>query len=189
MRLDTKYLYDDFENIIIKKDNVEYKFIIKKQEAIVLANNFDNIEEIVNYVRDLRPHIYKFHSPNNSYYQEFDTVYSFKLPISVIQPSKFFIDKKIVDEIGDNIDENNVYLPVQIINDEYVLLDGHVRLYCLNQNYIKMVNVYLAKAEPYIPDFVYIAKEGNIKNISSLHVLEHDQYEEYWNQFLDQFKN
>ena len=84
MRLDTKYLYDDFENIIIKKDNVEYKFIIKKQEAIVLANNFDNIEEIVNYVRDLRPHIYKFHSPNNSYYQEFDTIYSFKLPISSI---------------------------------------------------------------------------------------------------------
>ena len=187
MNLNVDYFYDDYENIIIKKDKIEYKFIIKNQEATVITNNYDDIEEIVQFVKKLRPHVYKFHSPNNTYYQEFDIVYSFKLPIKIIQPSKFFIDKKIVDEIGDNINENNVYLPVQIINDEYVLLDGHTRLYCLNENYIKMVNVYLFKAEPHIPDFVYIAKEGNIKNISSVHVLDHEQYELYWNQLLEQF--
>lgn len=187
MKLNVKYFYDDFENIIIEKENKEYKFIIKKQEATVIANDYDNIEEIVEFVRKLRPHIYKFHSPNNTYYQEFDIVYSFKLPIKIIQPSKFFIDKNIVDEIGDTINEENMYFPVQIINDEYVLLDGHTRLYCLNENYVKMVNVYLYKAEPHISDFVYIAKEGNIKNISSVHVLDHEQYELYWNQLLDQF--
>ncbi len=187
MKLNVKYFYDDFENIIIEKENKEYKFIIKKQEATVIANDYDNIEEIVEFVRRLRPHIYKFHSPNNTYYQEFDIVYSFKLPIKIIQPSKFFIDKNIVDEIGDTINEENMYFPVQIINDEYVLLDGHTLLYSLNQNYVKMVNVYISDYKEYIPDFVYIAKENNIKSIDKLDLVNHDDYNKYWNEFLKQF--
>ncbi len=187
MKLNVKYFYDDFENIIIEKENKEYKFIIKKQEATVIANDYDNIEEIVEFVRRLRPHIYKFHSPNNTYYQEFDIVYSFKLPIKIIQPSKFFIDKDLLEKIDDKIDKNNVYLPVAIINDEYVLLDGHTLLYSLNQNYVKMVNVYISDYKEYIPDFVYIAKENNIKSIDKLDLVNHDDYNKYWNEFLKQF--
>ena len=50
-----------------------------------------------------------------------------------------------------------------------------------------MVNVYIKNYEEYIPDFVYIAKENNIKNISNLDVLEHEEYLKYWNEFLKQF--
>jgi hypothetical protein len=180
--------YDKNEIIKITIDNIIYEFIINRQDVIVNANDYKYIEEASKIIKKNYPYVNKIYSKDNSYFEEFDYVYTFKLPIKIIQPSKFFIDKNIVDEIGDTINEENMYFPVQIINDEYVLLDGHTRLYCLNENYVKMVNVYLYKAEPHISDFVYIAKEGNIKNISSVHVLDHEQYELYWNQLLDQFK-
>lgn len=181
------YQYDKFEIINVKIDDILYKFDIKGQSAIVSTSDYKYIEDAVKKIKEKRPYVYKYHSLNNDFYQEFDKVFTFKLPINIIQPSKFFIDKEILDKIDEDIDEENVFLPVAIINDEYVLLDGHARLYALNENYIKMVNVYIEKYEDYIPDFIYIAKENNIKNIKNLDVLEHEEYEKYWNEFLKQF--
>ena len=179
--------YDKNEIIKITIDNIIYEFIINRQDVIVNTNDYKYIEEASKIIKKNYPYVNKIYSKDNSYFEEFDYVYTFKLPIKIIQPSKFFIDKDVLDKIDDNFDEDNIILPVAIINDEYVLLDGHVRLYALNQNYIKMVNVYIKNYEEYIPDFVYIAKENNIKNISNLDVLEHEEYLKYWNEFLKQF--
>lgn len=187
MKIILDYEYDKNEIIIVKIDDISYKFDINGQSAIVSTSDYKYIEDAVKIIKEKKPYVYKYHSLNNDFYQEFDKVFTFKLPINVIQPSKFFIDKEILGKIDENIDEENVFLPVAIINDEYVLLDGHARLYALNENYIKMVNVYIEKYEDYIPDFIYIAKENNIKNIKNLDVLEHDDYEKYWNEFLKQF--
>ncbi len=181
------YLYDNNEKIIITIDKIKYEFIINNQEAIVSFNDNKYILDAVEILRKEKSYIYKFHSKDNSFYQEFDYVYTFKLPIKIIQPSKFFIDKDLLEKIDDKIDKNNVYLPVAIINDEYVLLDGHTLLYSLNQNYVKMVNVYISDYKEYIPDFVYIAKENNIKSIDKLDLVNHDDYNKYWNEFLKQF--
>ncbi len=187
MKIDIEYFYENNEIINITIENIKYEFIIHKQEALVNTTDYKYVEDAVNKVHELRPYIYKFHSNDGKFFEEFDVVYSFKLPIKIIQPSKFFIDKDVLDKVDENLNEENIFLPVAIINDEYVLLDGHNRLYALNQNYVKMVNVYISKPEYYIPDFVYIAKENNIKNISSLDVISHEDYVKYWNEFLKQF--
>ena len=182
-----EYIDGKNEKIIITIDDLSYEFTIKNQEALINYTDSKYVLEAVNLIHDKRKYIYKYHSKDNSFYQEYDYVYTFKLPIKIIQPSKFFIDKDVLDRIDEKIDENNTFLPVAIINDEYVLLDGHARLYALNENYIKMVNVYIDDYKEYIPDFIYIAKENNIKNISNLDVLNHDDYSKYWNEFLKQF--
>jgi hypothetical protein len=188
MKASIDNIFGKNEKIIITIDDNKYEFIINKQEAIVEFLDNKYIIDATKIVKNMYPHIYKFHSKDNSYYEEFDQVYSFKLPINIIQPSKFFLNKDLILKIDENINPENIYLPVSIINDEYVLLDGHHRLYALNENYIKMVNVYIKEYSKEIPDYVYIAKEGNIKNISQLHVLEKDEYEKYWNEFLKQFE-
>ena len=188
MKANVNYLYDNDEIIIIEIDKNEYKFIIKNDEAIVEYKDDIHIMEASNLFNKLRPYISKIHSKNNEFYQEFDKIHTFKLPIDILQPSKMFIDENVLDSIDEDIDENIVYFPVAIINDEYVLLDGHARLYKIKENYVKMVNVFLAEYDEYIPDFVYICKEGNIKNIKNIHILKHEEYELYWNQFLEQFE-
>jgi len=187
MGLEINYSYDDYENITLVDNDKEYKFIIKKQEALIEADDFNNIQEYVKTIKNLRPHVYKFYSKDHSFYQEFDMVYSFKLPIKIIQPSKVFIDKDIVEKIGDNIDDENAYFPVNIIDNEYVLLDGHARLYCINENYVKMVNVYISDYKNHVPELAYVCREGNITKISDVNVLKHEEYEMYWNNFKETF--
>ena len=187
MKAIVKYLYDNNETIIIEINKNEYKFKIKNDDAIIEYKNSVNVIEATNLFNKLRPYISRVHTKNNEFYQEFDKVHTFKLPIDILQPSKMFIDEEILNKIDDDLDDNIIYFPVAIINDEYVLLDGHARLYKIKENYVKMVNVYIADYDEYIPDFVYICKEGNIKNIKNIHVLKHEEYELYWNQFLEQF--
>ena len=86
-------------------------------------------------------------------------------------------------------DLDNVYLPVAIIDDEYVLLDGHYRLFILQENLKKMVNVYLDEAEGYIKDLIYIGKEQNIKTIKDVEVVSEKQYKAIWEPFIEQIKN
>ena len=165
-----------------------YEFMIKDLCAHVKYNDLKFIEEAVNYFHDDNLYIYKYITDDDKYYQEFDKIFTFKLPINILQPSKFFIDELVLNTLEENIDiDDEYYIPVNIIDDEYVILDGHTLLLLLANNYKKMVNVYIADYDEYIPDFVYICKEGNIKNIKNIHVLKHEEYELYWNQFLEQF--
>ena len=176
---------------IIDNDNkYYYEFCINNTTAIIKADNLECITDAVSEFRKYNSYINIFKTLDNSYYEEFDPVFTFKLPVNVIQPSKFFIDKDKVDIIENYMESDNIYISVAIINDEYVLLDGHHRLYTMIQNYDKLVNVYISNYDYYINDFIYIAKEQNIFNVKSMPVLSHDEYDKYWNGFLsDYFKN
>ena len=68
-----------------------------------------------------------------------------------------------------------------------MLLDGHTLLSVLANNYKKMVNVYIVDYEPEIIDFIYIANEQNIRNIKSVNILKHEEYEKLWNMFLNEY--
>ncbi|MGM9969609.1 MAG: hypothetical protein ACI35S_04335 [Anaeroplasma sp.] len=166
-----------------------YEFLIDKNEAIIKTNNLQYIEEVVGEFRFYNKYITKFHTEDNSYFEEFEPVYSFKLPIKCLQPSQFFIDEEKLKIIDNNLSSNEIYIPVAIIDDEYVILDGHTRLYAMTLNYEKLVNVYLDNYDESISDFVYMAKEQNIRDISSMHVLSHNEYDKYWNKFCEEYFN
>lgn len=191
METNISELYDDGKYyVIITINNIEYKFLINSYIATYQSNTnkLDYLEKAANLLRENYQFIYKIKSINDEIYQEFDKPHVFKLPIKVIQPSKFFLDKSVIESIDKDFNEDEIVLPVTIINDEYVLVSGHHQLYVLNQNYIKMVNVFVADPNVLTYDFVYIAKEHNINHISKLDLLEHDQYIKYWEDFKNQFK-
>ena len=191
MKTNISELYDDGHfYVLIEINNIEYEFLVDGLIATYQskAKNLEYLADAANILKENYSYIYKLNSINNEIYQEFEKPTIFKLPIKIIQPSKFFLDKSIIKAIDEKIDENDVFFPVTIINDEYVLIDGHHKLYVLNQNYVKMVNVYIGNPTPLTQDFVYIAKEHNLNNIAKLDLLEHDQYVQYWEDFKNQFK-
>lgn len=164
-----------------------YEFYPNKQEATIKTNDLKYVLEAIDEYRIYNKHITKFKDLNNEFYKQFDDVFTFKLPIKCIQPSSFFVDLKKIELFEEYINFENVYLPVNIINDEYVLLDHHNLLYFLNECNQKLVNVFITVYESYINDFVYLAKENNILNVKGLKPLSHEEYEEYMKKFYDEY--
>ncbi len=173
--------------IIENNKNYYYEFEINGMKAIIKYNDLEFIEDAITEFRIYHKHVTKFSDLNNNFYKAFDDIFSFKLPLKCIQPSSFFVDLKKIELFEEYVDPENVYLPVAIINEEYVLLDHHNLLYFLNECNTKLVNVFITDYEPYINDFVYLAKENNILNVKGLKALSHEEYEEYTKRFYDEY--
>lgn len=166
----------------IKKDiDYHYEFDIRGFEAKIACDNLVFINEAIEEFRKYNKYISVYYNEDRSFYKAFDEVHTFKLPINIIQPTEFFINEDNLANISKYLEDKDVYLPVNILNDEYVLLDGHTRLYAKYLEDNKMVNVYLDDMNDKIDDLVYMAKEQNINNIKAVKTLTDEEYNEYLN--------
>ena len=168
--------------ITIINDNKKYHYAFQriKDNAIIRYDDITYIDEAAEFFRQNNPYINKVKSIDNEYYREFDYNYSFKLPISVIQPLDMFVDEERYDLLNQiDLDPENIYLPVRIIDNEYVLLDGTTRLKIMKDNYERLVNVYIDENINVHPDYLYILKEKNILKIDDVEKIEHIIYVSY----------
>lgn len=173
--------------VIENNKKYHYEFMVNGMEAVIKSDDLKYALDAIGEFRIYNKQVTKFKDEFNNFYKAFDDIFSFKLPINVIQPSSFFVDLKKIELYDEYLDLENVYLPVAIINEEYVLLDHHNMLYFLNENNVKLVNVFITDYESYINDFVYLAKENNIFNVKGLKALNHEDYETYTKNFYDEY--
>ncbi len=168
-------------NCFTIKDEIEYhfEFDIRGFEALIICDYLPYINYAIDEFRKYNKYVNVFYNEDRSFYKAFDEIHTFKLPINIIQPSKFFVSKSSYDSINNYLEDKDVYLPVTILNDEYVLLDGHARLLAKLNGDNKMVNVYLDDPNNNLDDLVYMAKEQNIRSIKSVNVINDDEYNEY----------
>lgn len=197
-----KIIFDEKNNFYTKKnkalkncitiisDNIEYyyEFQITKNKALIKYNDDKFINEAIIEYQKTNPFINIYYNEDHTFYKAFDEKQTFKLPINCIQPTKFFLSKDTLDIMDEYFScDDEIYLPVNIIDNEYILIDGHHRLMYLNQNYEKLVNVYISNYPSYIVDFIYLAKENNIKNISNMKIMNDEDYQENWNGFINDY--
>ncbi len=182
-----KRVLGNCDTIVEKDIEYHFEFEIMKNEAIITCDSLTFIEEAIIEFRKNKFYITTFYTKDRTFYKSFDPVFTFKLPIKVIQPCHFFIDKNHLKELEKHIKAEEIYLPVAIIDDEYVLIQGETLLYYLYINDYKMVNVYIDSYPPHLIDFIYLAKENNIFNISNLKLLSHEEYETYWGNFYNDY--
>jgi len=172
--------------LIIDKIKYYFEFEINNNQAkIIMADKMQYILNVIDEFRKYNKYVNVFYNNDNSFYKSFDEIYTFKLPINIIQPSKFFIDKDRLDVISNILEDKEVFIPVTILNDEYVCVDGHTRLLAKSLEDNKMVNCYMTDLENHIDDLVYMAKEQNIRNVNKMIVLNHEEYNKYWIEFLN----
>ncbi len=173
----------------IKGDiDTHFEFDIRGMEALIKCDYLPYINEAIDEFRKYNKYVNVFYNEDRSFYKAFDEIHTFKLPIKVIQPSKIFISNSSLEAISKHLEDKEVYLPVTILNDEYVLLDGHARLYAKMNEDFKMVNVYLDDDFPSLDDLVYMAKEQNILNIKGVKLLSNEEYDDY-KAFVDSLHN
>lgn len=172
--MNIKKIYNQ-NNIKYILNNLKYEFIINNNEALINYTSLNHLEEIVNEFHILHPNIVYYYTYDYSFEMRFDKTFTFKLPISIIQPTKLFLNEDYLHNIN-NPNYDSIIFPVNIINDEYVILNGHHLLYQAANDNIRMVNVYIKDYETAINNILYIAKEQNIKHIKNLEVLNNTDY-------------
>ena len=168
-------------NCFTIKGDIDYhfEFDIRGFEALITCDYLPLINQAIDEFRKYNKYVNIFYNQDRSFYKAFDEIHTFKLPINIIQPSRFFINKTNYESISKYLEDKEVYLPVYILNDEYVLLDGHARLLAKNNEDFKMVNVYLDDFNESLDNLVYMAKEQNINNIKMVKTVTDDEYNDY----------
>ncbi len=163
--------------LLIDKDQTShYEFVPQKHEALVITDDEKHLEMVVERFHQEHKAIHTYYTANHDYYQVFDKVQTFYLPISILQVSELFLNEAKLKELEPIIQYDNLYFPVQIIHDEYVVLNYHHELYLAYQEGIKMVPVYLDTPDVSIQDLIYIAKEQNLHSIKDIPVLDEANY-------------
>ena len=186
-RIDSFYTFDNkaLGNCFTIVDNdkkYHYEFEIHDDQARVIYDNIFHIKDAIGAFRKYNKHIVRFYNSDRSFYLAFDDIHTFKLPVDILQPSKFFIDEEKYNAIEKHLENERLVVPVTILDDEYVLLDGHARVKYLIDNYVKMVDVYLDTPDIDCQNRVYIAKENNLFKVKNMEILPHEEYLEYLSQ-------
>lgn len=165
---------------IIKQQNETfyYEVIVQKNQAKILTNTNQSLEEIAKLHHKNHPNIQEYYTEDHSFLIHFDKIHTFKLPLSILQVSKLFLNQSYLSNLKRYLDPQEICIPVQIIDDEYVILDKHHELYCAFEYGEKMVNVYLEDVNKDILNPLYIAKEQNTRTIHDLKILPDKEYQE-----------
>lgn len=163
---------------VIKDDKIyHYEFQTNKNKATILCDSLGYIEEVVEEFYNNNLNIYEYTTPDGSFYKSYDPVFTFKLPLSILQPTQVFLNQERLKQLKAFVDIENLFIPVQIIDDEYIVLGKHHLLYLAMQEEYKMVEVYIQNATNKQKELLYLAKEQNIKRMEDMHIIPQDEYE------------
>ncbi|MPN55585.1 hypothetical protein SDC9_203269 [bioreactor metagenome] len=111
-----------------------------------------------------------------------------EIDIFELQPSQFFVNEDKVNAVSSFVNSSkDVVIPIIKKDEMIIVLDGHTRLYAASMKGIKTVFVFDTETEQYIYDFVQEAQRRNIKNVSDLKRLSHEDYEKEWYSYCDNY--
>lgn len=203
MQITREYLYEKLDNTskllgycykVIGVDLKEYYYEIIKKDNVgyIKYVNPEYLELVIEEFRLAYEYVNIFKSYDDSFYAEYDKVYSFKLPIDIIQVSEMLIQESRVNRLESIIDPENIHLSVKIINDEYVLIGDHNLLYALKMIGERMVNVFInttldSDTVELLKELIYVLKENNITNITKCTLNKDEDYFFQANQYINLF--
>ncbi|MDE6240905.1 MAG: hypothetical protein K2M08_00615 [Anaeroplasmataceae bacterium] len=159
-----------------------YEFLVTKNKAEIICDSSTFLEYAVEHYHKEHPYINEYYIKDKTFFMTFDKIHTFKLPISILQVSSIFLDATLLEKLKNYEDIEDVFFPVQIVDDEYVVLDKLHQLYLASENGSKMVDVYMDEDFRLSRDYLYLAKEQNIKTIKDTHIISHDEYEAIYSQ-------
>lgn len=160
-----------------KLDTFYYEFLIQDKQAKIITKTKKFLEEITEFHHKTHPYITKYYTTDASFSMQFEEIHQFKLPISILQVSKLFLNQRYLSSLKKYLDPLDISIPVQIIDDEYVVLDRHHELFLALEYGEKMIPVYLDTPKRDIATPLYLAKEQNIRTIQDVKILSNEEYQ------------
>lgn len=162
--------------------------IISQDSAVVQLENNECLNELIEEFRFYAEHITHFYNKKLELLKEFPHKNLIEIDIFELQPSQFFVNKDKVNAVSSFVNSNkDVVIPIIKKDEMIIVLDGHTRLYAASMKGIKTVFVFDTETDQYIYDFVEEAQRRNIKNVSDLKRLSHEDYEKEWYSYCDNY--
>ncbi|MDE7264274.1 MAG: hypothetical protein K2N64_06405 [Anaeroplasmataceae bacterium] len=171
----------------VKNQSYFYEFIIKGNYATIECSCPLFLEEVVKQHQLEHKWVTEYRSETYGFYMSFEEIHTFKLPISILQVSNVFLNQKKLDQITKYEELVHYPVPVAIIEDEYVILNGHHQIFLAKELGYKMIDVYLDKPKGLIYDYIYLAKEQNIKTVCDMKKISNEEYTSLKQQLDDLF--
>ncbi len=162
--------------------------IISQDSAVVQLENNECLNELIEEFRFYAEHITHFYNKKLELLKEFPHKNLIEIDIFELQPSQFFVNEDKVNAVSSFVNSSkDVVIPIIKKDEMIIVLDGHTRLYAASMKGIKTVFVFDTETEQYIYDFVQEAQRRNIKNVSDLKRLSHEDYEKEWYSYCDNY--
>ena len=187
-RFDKETLNEHGCYIVEDKYPVEIK-IISSYEAIINGNK-EFFEDVIEEFRFYTKHITTFYDKDGNVVKCFDRIEIFKIEIDRIRPLQFFVDIDKLNAVKTFVRrEEDIIVPLDIYEDEYVSLDGHTRLFLAYELGFSYVYGYITEGFEGEEFFVEETKKRGITKAKDMILVSHDEYERKWNSFCDDYYN
>ena len=162
--------------------------IISDYEAVISGENQTGYSEIIEEFRFYTPHITRFYSREGQIVKEYPRAQLLTLCLDQIQPSQFFVDEDKIAAVSSFIHKpQDIIIQVLPNEDRFISLDGHTRLYYAVMKGWECVRAVVESSDDWVYKFVTEAQKRGIYTPKEMALVSHDEYEEKWNRFCDQF--
>lgn len=170
-------------------DNAPYEIeIVSEYEAVVRGGIPSICPVLIEEFRFYSPHISSFYDEHGCKVKEYPRPQLIEVKLDEIQPSQFYVDEeKFVAIIGLISKAESIVIPVLPHEGRYISLDGHTRLlYAVSMGW-DSVRAVMDTSDEWVYRFVDEAKKRGITTPKDLILVSHDEYEEKWDRFCDDF--
>ena len=162
--------------------------IISDYEAIISGVDQAVYAEIIEEFRFFTPHITRFYNRDGQIVKEYPRAPLLTLCLDQIQPSQFFVDEDKIAAISSFIHKSeDIIIQVLPNEDRFISLDGHTRLFYAVMKGWECVRAVVESSDDWVYKFVTEAQKRGIYTPKEMTLVSHDEYEEKWNRFCDQF--
>lgn len=162
--------------------------IISECEAVIRGADPSIYPAVIDTFRFYTPHITCFCDTGGGIVKEFPPAQIFTITLDRIQPSQFYVDKDKIQAVSSFIQKpEDIIIQVLPHQERYISLDGHTRLYYAVMKGWKYVRAVAEASDKLVFRFVEEAGKRNIYTPRDLILVDHDEYEEKWNRFCDEF--
>ena len=162
--------------------------IISEYEAIISGVDQAVYTEIIEEFRFYTPHITRFYNRDGQIVKEYPRTQLLTLFLDQIQPSQFFVDEDKIAAISSFIHKpQDIIIQVLPNEDRFISLDGHTRLFYAVMKGWECVRAVVESSDDWVYKFVAEAQKRGIYTPNEMTLVSHDEYEEKWNRFCDDF--
>ena len=162
--------------------------IISDYEAIISGADQAVYAEVIKEFRFYTPHITRFYDRGGQTVKEYPRAQLLTLRLDQIQPSQFFVDEDRIAAISSFIHKpQDIIIQVLPNENRFISLDGHTRIYYAVMKGWERVRAVVESSDDWVYKFVIEAQKRGIYTPKEMTLVSHDEYEEKWNRFCDDF--
>lgn len=179
--------YVEIHNAYLINDTPVYFEIKNKTKAVLHSSITSFPEELIQAFRFYNYQVTEFYDDCGNLLFSYKAVPLTQTDIISLQPSQFYISDSKLEACCKWVrSKDDLMIPVY--PDTKLICDGHTRLYAAIKKGITQCYTYPAVGvDRYILDFVRMAQERNIYQVSDMQLVSKEEYQVVWNQFCDDF--